>query len=170
VIPVRTILHPKLTKVIGAVATLGVFTSTIIIIAPGKTIIPNDIKKQVTSTVLVPRSSDYSVDKESTKYDKTNKLLSFQIKNNNTTIATLTEQPTPETFTDIPEFGAKFFQQAGEYKTFDSSTGTVHLLHPGKGINDAAAMNAKGTLMFINPKTKFSEDDWRKLFQSISAL
>ena len=85
-------------------------------------------------------------------------------------IATITEQPSPDTFTDIPEFSSKFFQQAGEYKTFESATGTVHLLHPQKGVKDAAAMNAKGTLMFINPSVSFNEDDWRKLFQSISIL
>ena len=83
-------------------------------------------------------------------------------------IATITEQPTPDTFTDIPAFSQKFFEQAGEYKSFDSVNGTVHLLHPQKGVKDAAAMNAKGTLMFVNPQIGFSEDEWRKLCKSIT--
>jgi hypothetical protein len=141
-----------------------------IILFPGKPPIPGPVKRQISSTILVPRSSGYLVDRDSAKYHQKEKLLTFKILKNDQRAATITEQPTPDTFTDIPEFSAKFFQQAGEYKTFDSVNGTVHLLHPQKGVKDAAAMNAKGTLMFVNPSLPFSEDEWRKLFQSIVAI
>jgi len=151
---------------------IGLSVSVILglILYPSKPPIPGPIKRQVTSTILIPRGSGYLVDRESAKYADKDKLLTFKITKNDQPVATITEQPTPDTFVDIPEFSAKFFQQAGEYKTFDSAVGTVHLLHPGKGIKDAAAMNAKGTLMFVNPSVDMGEDDWRRLFQTIVSI
>lgn len=153
-----------------SIGTVGILIILFLILFPGKPPLPSPVKAQVTSTILIPKGADYSVDRETAKYEKTNKLLTFKIKKKDVTIATITEQPTPDTFTDIPTFSQKFFEQAGEYKTFDSINGTVHLLHPQKGVKDAAAMNAKGTLMFVNPSIVFSEDDWRKLFQNITTL
>ena len=116
----RYAFQSTLTKSLIAIVLLGILVSTVIILAPGKTIIPNDIKSQVTTTILVPKGSGYSLDKESTKYSKADKLLTFKFQKDNKTLATITEQPTPETFTDIPEFAGKFFTQAGEYKTFEA--------------------------------------------------
>ena len=155
-------------RLLIAVTVTSVIISTIILLAPGKTIIPKNIKNQVTSTILLPKGSEYSLDKESAKYNKADELLTFKIRKNNQTIAIVTEQPTPDTVTDIPEFTGNFFTQAGEYKTFESLNGTVHLLHPQKGIRDAAEMNSKRTLIFENPQIDFSEDDWHYLFKSIT--
>lgn len=150
------------------VAIVGIgLVAVVMIVHPDRPVIPAAIRSQVVSTVFVPGGRLYSVDSSSAKYDGTNKLLTFKISNHGASVATIAEQPSPEQFVDIPESSSKFFQQAGEYKVFESNYGTVHLLHPGKGINDAAAMNAKGTLMFVNPSVTFSEDDWRKLFQSL---
>ncbi len=160
----------SLKKITFSVVGLGVFIILFLIFFPGKPPIPRNVKSKVISTILVPRHANYSVDRESAKFETTNKLLTFKIMRNNMVVATITEQPTPDTFTDIPTFSQKFFEQAGEYKTFDSVNGTVHLLHPQKGVKDAAAMNAKGTLMFVNPSVPFTEDEWRKLFQSIVTI
>lgn len=160
----------KLSILLAIFMVLGLFFALLLILNPSKPPIPGPIKRQVSSTILVPKGSGFQVDRDSAKYTPKDKLLTFKITRNEQSVATITEQPTPDTFTDIPEFSAKFFQQAGEYKTFDSVNGTVHLLHPNKGVKDAAAMNAKGTLMFVNPSVSFTEDDWRKLFQSIVAI
>lgn len=160
----------KLSKPVIAVILLGVVIILAVVLHPNKSPIPGAIQQQITSVILVPKGNGYNVDAQTVKYDKSNKLLSFKVKKDGQLVATIAEQPTPDTFTDIPEFSAKFFQQAGEYKAFDTALGTAHLLHPGKGVSDAAAMNAKGTLMFINPIVKMSEDDWRKLLLTITVL
>lgn len=160
----------RLGILLSAIVGIGLIFASILLLNPSKPPIPGPIKRQVTSTILVPKGSGYLVDRESVKYASKDKLLTFKITKNDQQVATITEQPTPDTFVDIPEFSPKFFQQAGEYKTFDSINGTVHLLHPQKGIKDAAAMNAKGTLIFVNPSVPFTEDDWRKLFKSIVVI
>ncbi len=90
--------------------------------------------------------------------------------NNKQSIGTVTEQASPPAFIDIPEYETKFFQQLGQYNIFESAIGTVHLIHVGKNQKDAAVLNSKGTLMFINPTVSISEDDWRKLFQNVTTL
>lgn len=156
----------------GRIISLSLILGFIIIFAllvfPGKPPITGSIKKQVTSTIIVPTGKVYSLDRGSVKYDDSKKLLTYIIRRSNQAIGTVTEQPTPDTFIDIPDFGTKFFQQAGQYKTFDSALGTVHLLHVVKSKKDAAALNAKGTLMFVSPSINLSEDDWRKLFQNLT--
>lgn len=169
--PKKSIIpNRKLVIVLSLFVGFGLIFVLVLFFNPIKPPLPGQIKSQVTSTILVPEGSGYVVDRESVKYAQKDKLLTFKITKNDKTLATITQQPTPDTFVDIPEFSTKFFQQAGEYKTFDTAIGTVHLLRPGNGVADAAAMNTKGTLMFINPVTKLSEADWRKLFQAIVAI
>ena len=162
--------NKPLLRFLSSFLVIGIIIIIILIVYPNKPPFRGELKSQVTSTILIPKGNNYAVVRDTAKYSRTEKLLSFKITQYDKTIATITEQPTPETFTDIPEFAGKFFTHAGEYKSFDSINGAVHLLHPQKNIKDAAAMNAKGTLMFVNPQVNFSEDDWRKLFQSISIL
>ena len=135
-----------------------------------KPVIPASISSQAVSTIFVPKGDMYRIDSASAKYDAPDKLLTFKITSKGKSVATFAEQPTPDQFVDIPESAPKFFQQAGEYKVFASNYGTVHLLHLGKSVNNAAAMNAQGTLLFVNPSIKFSEDDWRRLFKQLVVL
>ena len=152
-------------------AIMGIVVlAALVILRSDKPVIPTAIKNQVVTTIFLPNGALYSVDSTSVKYVAAEKLLIFKITSHGRSIAAVAEQPTPEKIVDIQEFSSKFFQQAGEYKTFESNYGTVHLLHPGKSGYNAAAMNARGTLMFINPSIKMSEDDWRRLFQSIVAI
>jgi hypothetical protein len=164
---VRTIARNTFVRIIGGVVCLGVVAVILFSLAQARQLFPAGVRSQVISTILAPKGSGYSIDRDSAKYDKSNQLLSFVVDKDGQSLATFTEQPSPNKFTDIPDYSSKFFAQAGEYQVFESINGTVHLLHPGKGIKDAAAMNAKGTLVFVNPSVTFSEDDWRRLFQAI---
>ncbi len=162
--------NKRVNKLLVIIVSLGLILVVALIVFPSKPPIPGSIKKQVTSAILIPKQSNTNDIRNTAKYDATNKLLTFRsdIKDAGTNV-TVTEQPTPDQFVDIPQFEAKFFEQAGEYKTFETTIGTVHLLKP-KSVVQAAAMNTKGTLIFVKPDKELTEDQWRQFFKSVAVL
>ena len=135
-----------------------------------KSVVPAAITRAITSTILVPKSNDVVVAGESIKYDTSLKLLSYAaIAYGVPTV--VSEQPTPESFIDIPQVYDKVVANMNEYSTFDSATGTVHLTRPKDlGGKQAAVMNAKGTLMFVKPARDLSNDQWRRLFNNLEIV
>jgi hypothetical protein len=132
-----------------------------------KPLIPKNIKNEVTSTIFLPKSPQVANDRSTVKYDNNLKLLSFQ-----STVfgvhSTISEQPTPQQFVDIPETYAKVLDSWNQYSSFDSAQGTVYLTKPkNNGNKQAAVMNSKGTLMFITPDKDLSGDQWRQFFNSL---
>ena len=134
--------------------------------------IPRYITSQINHIILYPdANSGVTVDTSSFKYDDANKLLSYSAKMGGTAI-TVSEQATPESFTDIPQAYDKFVSGLGEYGSFDSSLGKVYLTHP-KDLNgqQSAVMNTKGTLLFIHPTNgDLSDDQWRKIFNGLRVV
>jgi hypothetical protein len=85
---------------------------------------------------------------------------------------TFAEQSTPQNFVDIPQAYDKLIESLNSYSSFDSFYGKVDLTHPKelKG-QQSAAMNSKGTLMFIHPTNgDLSTDQWKQLFNNLSIV
>jgi hypothetical protein len=151
--------------IMGVVLAVGLIVVGIMLLAP-KPPIPGPIKKQVTSTLIVPQLADVTIDRQSVKYDDKLKLLSYtaDVYGISTVIS---EQPTPDSFTDIPQVYDKVTASMNEYSKFDTDIGTVHITRPkeldGK---QAAVLNTKGTLLFAKPERDLSDEQWRKFFGS----
>jgi len=151
-------------SVIG-LAGLGIAAIVVLLLLP-KPPIPGSIKKQLASTLLVPKDSRFLVDRQSAKYDASLKLLTF-----NTTVfgkqVVISEQPSPSTFTDIPDYYSKLVNGMNDYSDFDTAVGTIHLTRPIQlGGKQAAVLNAKGTLLFAKSATDLSDDQWRQFFNT----
>jgi hypothetical protein len=132
--------------------------------------IPRPIKQQVTSTILAPKSSSIVTDRESVKYDTKIKLLTYNAQINEIKVV-VSQQPTPENFTDIPQVYDKMVEGMSEYLKFDVAVGTVHLTRPKElAGKQAAVLNTKGTLMFAKPDKDLSDDQWRKFFNSLDIV
>jgi hypothetical protein len=131
--------------------------------------VPQAILKQAPYTVLYAKTNEnLQVDKSTYKYDSGNKQLSFvaQYRGNRIVIS---QQPTPDQMTDIPEYYPKFISEIGGYTTFDSNLGRVDLARPaGKG--QVAVINAKGALSFFRADHELGTDDWRRLFNNLSTV
>ena len=134
-------------------------------------VIPPDIKKQIDFLVLYPQGdSNIVVDRSTFKYDSQNHVLSFVVtcfgvKN------TITEQATPDSFNDIPQYLDKVLQQLNSYSSFDTDMGKANLTHPSNLNGDqAAVMNTKGVLMFAHPVSTLTESQWRQFFNSLSVI
>jgi hypothetical protein len=148
----------------GGILLIVIAVALIIPKAP----IPDKVKQQVTSTILVPAANTAKIQPGTAKYDDKLKLLSYttNFQGVNTIIS---EQPTPDSFVDIPQVYDKVVTQMGEYQSFDVDIGTVHLTRPSdlKG-RQAAVLNTKGTLLFAKPSSDLTDDQWRKLFNSFA--
>lgn len=132
--------------------------------------VPIEIKCGVTSTILVHKDRDIGVNREPMKYDTASKLLSYFAIAYGVKIL-VSEQPTSESFIDIPKTFDKVAANMNEYAKFDSNTGTVHLMRPEElAGKQTAVMNSKGTLMFVKPDRDLSEDQWNKLFSKLEVI
>lgn len=148
---------------------IGSVVIGVMLIAP-KPPVPAEVKRAVTSTLMVPQVRDVDVARESMKYDGSLKLLTYTVSAYGVKTV-VSEQPTPENFIDIPQVYDKVVEGMNEYSKFDTDSGTVHLTRP-KELNgkQTAVMNAKGTLMFVKPEKDLSDDQWRKFFGSLEVI
>jgi hypothetical protein len=154
--------------VTSGVVAVGLIILVILLVLP-KNPIPGQIKAQVTSTLLVPQGSGILVDRLGVKYDAKDKLLTYTATYAGTKL-TVSEQPTPDQFVDIPAVYTKLTDGLNNYLSFDANIGTVHLTLPKElAGKQAAVVNTKGTLMFVKPDTNLSDDQWRKFFNAVSA-
>lgn len=156
----------RLWWIVSAVVVVGFVVIGVILFAP-KYPFPPSIRSQVTSTVFVPTGQGIDVDRESAKFDAGIKLLTYNVQVTGTKIV-VSEQPTPDSFVDIPQVYDKVIAGLDEYAKFESEHGTVHLTRPKelKG-KQAAVLNAKGTLMFMKPERDLSADQWRQIFNGM---
>ena len=132
-----------------------------------KPLIPKNIQSEVTSVIFVPNSPQVVNQKGTAKYNGNLKLLSYKA-NVFGVNAVISEQPTPETFTDIPQVYQKVLDSWNDYEDFNVPQGTVYLTRPGgKNATEAGVMNSKGTLLFVKPDKDLTDTQWRQLFNSI---
>jgi len=159
----------RLWLIIGSLVTIGLVVIGVMLVAP-KPPVPVEIKRAVTSTIMVPQVREVEVSRDSMIYDSKLKLLSFTVAAYGVKTV-VSEQPTPESFIDIPQVYDKVVTNMNEYSKFDSDSGTVHLTRPKdlKG-KQAAVMNAKGALMFVKPDRDLSDEQWRKLFNGLEVV
>jgi hypothetical protein len=159
----------KAALIVGALLLLAGGTVLAKKLAP-EPVIPSSIQKAVASTIFIPGPSATFINRKTVKYDSKTKLLSYQATafGINTIIS---EQPTPDSFTDIPQVYDKFIDNLNQYSNFDTNNGKVFLTHPKelKG-GQTAVMNSKGTLMFAKPDRALSGDQWRQFFKSLKTL
>lgn len=155
--------------VYAGVVTAGVITVAVLLAMP-KTPLPKEIQRKAASTLLMPQSRDVVIQRDTAKFDSSLRLLSFSVVAYGTQ-AVISEQPTPESFVDIPQVYDKVVEQMQEYTKFEVDVGTVHLTRPVdlKG-KQAAVLNTKGTLMFVKPDHDLSEADWRRFFNSVAVV
>jgi hypothetical protein len=157
--------------VLLAVAALAVIVTGTILYLHAQQPIPSKIKKQLNFLVFLPQGDEsFRTDSKSFKYDANLKVISvvvasFGIRN------TISEQPTPDSFNDIPGYYDKLTEKLNSYANFDTDLGTVYLTRPEelKG-KQSAVMNTKGTLMFASPDKDLTNDQWRQFFNSLSII
>jgi hypothetical protein len=153
---------------IAGITTGGLVIIAVMLLLP-KPPIPSRIKAQLTSSLLLPKDARFHIDRSSAKFEPSLKALSVKVSAFGQTII-ISEQPTPEQFTDVPQAYQKVLEGMDDYSDFDTGIGSVHLTKPSQlQGGQSAVVNAKGTLLFAKPSSALSTDQWRQFFKSFEA-
>lgn len=160
----------KKQMIVGAVVVLVLCFSAIYVLSKHKASVaqaPNTA--QLTFPVIQPKTtSQYKLDKTSTKYSTEDKVYSYVVSKKGVADLTISLQPTPESFTDVPQVYEKLVEKMRQYTAFDSIQGKVYLTRPVElNGGQTAVMNAKGVLMFVKPNAELSDDEWKSFFNSL---
>lgn len=151
---------------VGIVIVAG--AATLFLLLAPKPLISSKIKSQLNFTLLLPQLSSMPVDRSSIQYNAGLQLLSFDVMDSGKKIV-VSEQPTPQTFTDIPAAFQKVLDGMNDYADFGTNVGTVHLTNPPQlHGGQAAVLNTDGTLLFAKPATSLSQDEWRHFFVNLN--
>lgn len=165
-----TIINRRLLGIFIACLSLAAIAAVVWLVWP-RPVVPAKISQQYPATVFLPKESATTrVDRNTVKYDSKLKLLTMTLTASGTKMV-LSEQPTPDTFVDIPQAYDKVISNMQEYESFETSIGRVHLVKPqelhGK---QAAVLSSKGTLLFAKPDDNLDTDDWRRFFKGLTVL
>ncbi len=155
------------TLVIALVGGVGVI---VFLLSQNTPIIPRPIAKQLNFAIYWPtQNTDVSASRSSIKYDSKDSIFSY-VTNINSTPATITEQPTPDEFNNIPDYYSTLITHLNNYDTFSALPGTVYLTKP-KGVSgETAVMNSGGTLLFVHASSNLPANQWRAFFNDLSIV
>lgn len=130
--------------------------------------LPSAVRRQVSFVVLYPNNrSTAKVDRNTIKYDSDKKILTYAAREGEAQLI-VTNQSSPDTFTDIPQTYDKVLEGMHPYSSFDSLHGKVSLTHPATVSNQVAVTNTVGTLMFVRTNRDLSDDQWRQFFNNLA--
>ncbi len=156
-------------RVVGTVVGIGAVAALVLVLLP-KPMVPSKTRQQLASTLILPTGKQFAVNRATVKYDSNLKVLSFTTHAFGGTLI-ISEQPTPESFTDVPAVYQKVTDQMNDYYDFATSLGTVHLTTPTQlSGKQTAVINAAGTLTFIKPSSNLSATQWRQFFTSFQVV
>ncbi len=162
-------LRPRVWIVL-AVSCLIIAGGLVAMRLSSRPLISGSITSKVSFVILVPKKSTYSVDKSSVSYSQDSKVLTFVIRKGDQAI-TVTEQAVPSVMASYPEMLSRQFDLMKDKKTLATPIGTAYVAN-NQDINSQqlAAINGKGTLVFLRPSGRLDEDGWRRLFNQLDSL
>lgn len=132
------------------------------------TLIPASVQEQISYGVYLPEDSDIRIQPDSVEFEPQSKGISYVMQAAKTGDKyTVSQQATPEEFTDIPEYLPKLIERMGNYATIDTVLGKVYLTKKQEADSkQIAVMNEKGTLVFVQADRDLTNNEWRALFKN----
>ena len=126
--------------------------------------IPAGISKQLSfSPFVLAKSRAGGATAGSYKYDKSQGVFSFVLMLPNKHAFTVSEQASPQNFSEIPGLYTKLLDGLNQFDTVSTFNGTLTLTRPG-GNAEAGVLNDKGVLMFIRTTAKqVGKDEWKQV-------
>jgi hypothetical protein len=109
------------------------------------------------------------IEEDTYKYDASQKGLSYIAAGSDFGRLTISQQPTPQSFIDIPNLYDKLVDNLNRYGVFQNPLGTVYLTRPdGQKSGQTAVLNSNGVLMFVRSEKNLDDGQWRSIFNQIS--
>jgi hypothetical protein len=132
--------------------------------------IPVDIRNKLKyEPYLLNADKGLVINKGSYKYDQNKETLSYVVHSDTYGELTISEQPTPQQFIDIPDVYNKVIDGLNRYSVFQNQLGTVYLTRPdGQKSGQTAVLNSSGVLMFVRSEKNLDDGQWRSIFNQVS--
>jgi hypothetical protein len=136
--------------------------------------IPQGIRKSATFDLYYPSANPdgWRLKKDSATYTAQSRNVIMTLENSDRSNSIVfSQQATPDTFTDVPDYYQKLLDNLHQYNEFDSGIGKVTLTRPDelKGGQSAVA-NTKSTLIFAHPTKDLTNAEWANLFNKLEIV
>ena len=145
----------------------GLGVSGIILLKPNSPI-PKDISSQLKfSPFLASGDAKVLGAVSDVSYSASSEVLAYNLNYDGVKMV-VSQQPTPESFTDVPQVYDELLKKLNSQESFEVSIGKVSITLPTelKG-GQTAVMNSKGVLMFVKPDKNLTRDQWRDFFSKL---
>jgi hypothetical protein len=149
---------------------LLILAGTYYYLQSNKNPLPADIKQQVDFKVIYPSSSNGSLDSSGYVYQPTEKTLNYNLINSGNKIV-FTEQLAPNS---VGSGNQVYYAALGihPYAQFESKLGPVALTKFYKAGSltsqgQSGILVAQGTLLIAHPDKNLTNDQWKRLFDSL---
>jgi len=163
-------LRNKKILIIGVACLLIIIIGSLLTYTLLKTspILPKQISKQLNFVPFVPNKTEAPSGLSNLSYNSKTQVLTYKVNYNGSTI-TVTEQSTPQQFSDVPQAYSTLVTSLQSQDTFDTPNGTVDITTPKelKGVQ-VAVMNSKGALFFAKTNKNMSTDTWKQFFINLT--
>ncbi len=163
------------TQLIFGGSILVIFGSTItffiifFVSSRNNSIIPQTLQQHIAFQIYAPntKQSPWTVPKNSVTYNDQTGILTI-VANSASNSMSMSEQQSPQIFTNIPQYYPTLLNKLNEYNQVQSNLGTVALTKPTELHGEqTAVLNSNGTLVFVRPKHNISEPDWTNFFNNL---
>jgi hypothetical protein len=135
--------------------------------------LPSQIKRDANFSTYYPKSraSNWQPDKSTIQFDAAGQHLAYTLRHGDSSIV-LSEQPTPDSFNDIPGYYAKLLDKLHQYEEFSTAVGTATLTRPDElgGGQSAVVNTSSGTLMFAHPDHDLSQTEWKAFYSELGMV
>ena len=129
--------------------------------------LPKQISSQLKFIPFVTQKTAQVSLPEAVTYNSSAQVLTYQTYFSGTHLVT-SEQPTPESFSDVPQAYNALINKMRGKDNFDSVNGTVNITYPVElNGTQTAVMNSKGVLIFVKPDKNLSTNDWKQFFNNL---
>jgi hypothetical protein len=152
----------------AAVCLAAAIAAGLFIVLHNRSELPAAIRRQVHFGVFMPDSAQARVQPATMVYDGQEQSLSYVSTMTDGTTLTVSEQATPQSFSDIPQAYDKVVDTMNRYAVLDTISGKVYLTKPRNADHkQVAVFNNRGTLLFMRASGNLSDDRWRQLFNGL---
>lgn len=131
------------------------------------TLLPSAIATQLPYSAYVPDQSWEGMRKTVSYKDG---ILRFTVQRDGIHLV-FTEQATPATFSEIPQYYTALLSKLNQYSSISSPLGTVYLTKPTELKGDqTAVIETGGTLCFVRPDQALTDESWKQIFASLQKV
>ena len=132
--------------------------------------IPKEINSQLKFIPFTTPKNAITTLPQSVQYNSKQQQMTYSAYFDGTKVV-ISQQPTPESFTDVPQVYDTLMTKLRSQSSFDTINGKVNITLPVElNGGQSAVMNSKGVLLFAHPDKQLTIDQWKQFFNNLEIV